>query len=103
MKQERKLNFEALRILSMLLIVVFHYSDWGKVMYIEGNTVNRLIGDFINIGGRLGVNLFVLITGYFLVNSKFKVKKLIKLIFEVWCYSVRNCISMLHIKNRRHK
>lgn len=88
MKQERKMNFELLRIVSMILIIVFHYSDWGKLIYIEDYTINRLIGDFINIGGRLGVNLFVLISGYFLIDSKFKTKKLLKLIFEVWCYSV---------------
>ena len=36
---------------------------------------------------KFGVNLFVLITGYFLVNGKFNLKKLIKLILETWFYS----------------
>lgn len=98
MKKERKANFELLRIISMLLIVIYHYSDWGGIMYIETSPINRLIGDFINIGGKLGVNLFVLISGYFLINSKFKLKKLIKVIFEVWFYSVAIAIICLVFK-----
>lgn len=87
MEEKRKGNIELLRVISMLIIIIFHFSDWGGLLYIDNN-INRLFGQFINIGGNLGVNLFVLISGYFLVNSKFKVKKIIKIILEVWTYSV---------------
>ena len=98
MKKERQLNFEVLRIISMFLIVIFHYSDWGGLIHIENSTANRLLGDFINIGGRLGVNLFILISGYFLIESKFKVKKLLKLGFEILFYSVFLTIIALVFK-----
>lgn len=38
--------------------------------------------------GKIGVNIFVLISGFFLINSKFKVRKFIKIIFQVLFYSV---------------
>lgn len=86
--RNRQANFELLRIVSMILIIIFHFSDWGGLMNISEPISNKLFGQFINIGGKLGVNIFVLISGYFLVNSKFKFKKLLKIIFEVWTYSV---------------
>ena len=87
-KKSRQMNFELLRIISMFVIVVFHYHDWGGIVNMAGSLKNKLFGELIAIGGNLGVNLFVLISGYFLVNSKFKTKKLLKIIFEVWVYSV---------------
>ncbi len=82
------MNFELLRIISMLMIVTYHFSDWGGILNIENNFPNKLFGEFINIFGKLGVNLFVLISGYFLKDSKFKFKKLLKLILEVLFYSI---------------
>lgn len=87
-KKERELNFELLRVISMFIIVVFHYNDWGGIINIESPIKNKIFGEFIAIGGNLGVNLFILISGYFLVKSKFKLKKILKIIFEVWFYSV---------------
>lgn len=84
---ERKSNFELLRIISMILIVMSHYVKHSGIFEIECN-VNRLIAQFIFIGGKLGVLLFILISGYFLVNSKFNTKKLLKLILETFTYSV---------------
>lgn len=42
----------------------------------------------ISWGGKIAVELFVIISGYFLISSKFKIRKLLKLWFEVFCYSV---------------
>lgn len=87
-EKKRELNFELLRIISMFLIVMYHFSDWGGVININDNIPNKIVGCFLNIFGNLGVNLFVLISGYFLINSKFKFKKLLRLIAEVFFYSV---------------
>ncbi len=87
-EKKRELNFELLRIISMFLIVMYHFSDWGGVININDNIPNKVVGCFLNIFGNLGVNLFVLISGYFLINSKFKFKKLLRLIAEVFFYSV---------------
>lgn len=87
-QKEREIKFEYLRIFSMIIIIMAHYAGHGGVAEINNITVNRLIGSFLEIGGKLGVNLFILISGYFLVNSKFKSKKILKLELQVWFYSV---------------
>lgn len=84
----RNSNFELLRILSMLMIIAHHYSVHGSWNFINTLSFNNIYIHFLSLGGKLGVNLFVLISGYFLIDSKFKIQKLIKLHFQVLFYSV---------------
>lgn len=86
--KKKEMNFEYLRIFSMVLIILSHYAGHGGVAEINLNNINKFIGSFLEIGGKLGVNLFVMISGYFLVNSKFKIEKVFKLIFQVTFYSI---------------
>ncbi len=81
-------NIELLRILSMLLIVMHHYSVHGGFV-LDPNviSINKVIVQFLSSGGKIGVNCFVLITGYFMVKSTFKFDKLLKLLFTVFTYS----------------
>lgn len=83
----RNSNLELLRIVSMLLIIVHHYVVHGGFGW-ETITKNKIILDILSLGGKLGVNCFVLITGYFMVNSKMNLKKIIKIILEVAFYSI---------------
>lgn len=53
----------------------------------------KYIGRICLIGGKLAVNLFVLISGYFLIESEFKFKKVLKLIIQVYCYSIALTIT----------
>lgn len=86
MKKERQSNFELLRIISMLLIISFHYVF--KSGYVVNNlTINNYIIKMFWLVGEIGVNLFVLISGYFLVKSKFSLKKVILLLAEVIFYN----------------
>lgn len=84
-KPQRKSNIELLRIVSMLLIIVFHYVYKGGFEFGE-LTINKFIVKTCWFFGELGVNLFVLITGYFSCKGKFKAKKLILLLLEVQFY-----------------
>lgn len=84
----RNSNLELLRILSMILIVMHHYSVHGGFDLSQyGLSFNKVIVQLLSLGGKLGVNCFVLITGYFMINSKFKLKKLFKILFQVFFYS----------------
>lgn len=90
---ERSSNFELLRIVAMMIIIVHHvlchgiYFDWHY-----NNTLTECINSFLALSfglwGRLGVDLFVLITGYFMVNSNFKIKKFFNLLFKSILYSI---------------
>lgn len=81
----RKSNIELLRVISMLLIIAFHYSFKGGFSF-KTFTTNELLIKTAYMFGELGVNLFLLITGYFLINGRFKFQRLICLIAEVLCY-----------------
>lgn len=96
--EKRQSNFELLRIISMLFIILHHFSNYGKLLEISNPISNKIFGEFINIGGKLGVNLFILISGYFLIKSRFKLKKILKIIFEVWIYSVGIALIMHILK-----
>lgn len=84
---KRKSNIELLRIVSMLLIISFHYVFKSGYVY---NTLdlNTFIVKFFYHFGELGVNLFILISGYFLIKGKFSYKKLVLLLIEVLFYQV---------------
>ena len=82
----------------MFFILMFHFSDWGGLINIDSCIPNKILGCFFNLFGNFGVNLFVLISGYFLINSKFKFKKLLKLTTEVFFYSVTLYIVCIFLK-----
>lgn len=88
LNNRRQMNFELLRIVSMMMIILHHYSLYGGLIGIETISINKFIGEFIYIGGKLGTVLFVMISGYFLIDKTYKFKNLIKVILEVFFYSV---------------
>lgn len=96
---ERKSNFELLRIIAMMLIILHHYSLHGGLLTITSYSINKYIGTISFVSGKIGVNLFVLISGYFLINSKFKIKKLFKLILQVFCYTIPLFLLYVFVKN----
>ena len=62
----RKSNFELLRIIAMIMIVFHHFAIFSESKFdINLITLNRLWNQFIRMGGKIGVNIFVLISGYF--------------------------------------
>lgn len=83
----RNSNLELLRILSMMLIIAHHFAYHGGFTSAV-TEANRVWLDTIIVGGKLGVNLFIMISGYFLIDSKFKPVKLLKLVLQVIFYIV---------------
>lgn len=84
----RESNFELLRIIAMLMIFIYHYVNYGGILKVGSFTNNKLIALFLYSGGRLGVNIFILIMGFYMIHSKFKVKKYLKMVLQVFFYSV---------------
>lgn len=81
-------NFELLRIISMLLIVSHHFVVHGGFVLPLGFSINKFVVQVLAFGGKLGVDLFVLISGYFMVKSEFKINKLIQLLIQTGVYSM---------------
>ena len=88
-KNKRNLSIEILRILSMFLIVLYHTLCGFSVQKNINNCCfeYELSINFILFLVQIAVNIYVLISGYFLVNLNFKINKLIILWLEVVFYS----------------
>ena len=88
----RSSSFELLRIISMLLIVAHHFVVHGKFDLTSTFNKNIFFLQSLSMFGKLGVNLFVLISGYFSCMQPspphIKFSKLIKLEIEVIFYSI---------------
>ena len=85
-KKVRNSNLELLRIISIIMIIAHHYAvhGFGEVAY----SFNKNVLEILHSGGKLGVDIFVLISGYYMINSKFTLNKFLKLASEVFTYSI---------------
>lgn len=96
-KKPRNTSFELLRILCMLLIVSSHFLGHGKwIDNMQG--VNLVLGHILQSVFRPAVNLFVMISAYFLSTSKstdVNWKKIGKLYLQVYVYSAVLYVSTL--------
>lgn len=84
---KRDSRFELLRIMSMFLIVIFHLEFNSQVW--RTGTVNTYpnalyLASYLSLG-KLGVYLFVMITGYFIGNKMYPISKGIGKAFVIWC------------------
>ena len=90
----RESNLELFRIITMLLIVAHHYVVNSGLMAAEGPMkANPQAWQTVFLWvfggwGKLGINCFVLITGYFMCKSRITAKKYAKLLFEVEFYRI---------------
>lgn len=89
MKATRQLNLEALRIVAMFTIVLQHFLIHGGIMQaVNPGSINYILAIFLKSVTLFAVNCYVLISGYFLVKSKWRIKKLLLLVAQVIFYSV---------------
>ena len=88
----RSSNIELFRILSMITIVAHHYVvNSGLLDCIEKQAPLEFKDYFLilfGMGGKTGINCFVLITGYFMCTSNITKKKIFKLLSEVYFYRI---------------
>lgn len=103
-KKSRDSSIELLRILCMLMVVATHYAGgWAhrEIPFYNGdNLVNCIIYCMLGQWGRIGVNIFVIISSFFLVDSKFRFKRILKLILQVFIYSISFYIFIGLIYNK---
>lgn len=86
----RNYSLDLLRIISMMMVIILHFnqgSGFLKNTELEGSMTYTYIWstEFLCIGA---VNIFVLLSGYFMIKSQFKLKKVIKFEIQVLSYSV---------------
>lgn len=93
MNKMRQSNMELLRIFSMVIIVLSHYVYHGGLLGQE-LSINQAFAQFLKMGGKLGVTCFVLISAYYLIESRFKIQNIFKLMLQISFYAV----SLIGIK-----
>ncbi len=87
--KKRNYTLDLLRILSMIMIITLHYINHGYKINEVGSAGNNTLILWIIYAFCFGaVNIYVLISGYFLCESEFKWKKVLKLWIEVMFYSL---------------
>lgn len=83
-KRKRAANLDLLRIVSMLLIILLHSIDHSGVLeqaeFSPGPI--RFYVWFTYAMTQVCVNLYVMLSGYFLVNASFRIQKLVSLWLE---------------------
>jgi len=91
----RQSSIELLRIIAILLIICHHFSIHSNFNFDEDeeknkqNFLNHLWIQFLSLGGKISVNIYVLISGYFLSNSsKVEISKFLKLEFQLIFYAM---------------
>ncbi len=84
----RNTNLEWLRLLSILMIVSYHYCIWGFLDEELVFSPNKIFVDLFGMCGWIGMLLFVLISGYFMAEGRFTLKKLLTLMGTIWFYTL---------------
>lgn len=87
MQKERMSNFELLRIIAIIMIIAHHMFLYGFKMD-ENLNANSCWMLFCGIWGKIGVCLFIFISGYFANNKASNVKQILKIWGEMFFYSI---------------
>lgn len=91
MKKVRESNLELYRIVLMILIIAHHYVvNSGLLQAAMSDGANMKSVGLLALGawGKIGINCFLLITGYYMCTSKITLKKFLKLFLEIEFYNV---------------
>lgn len=91
MATKRNSNIELLRIFSMLFIVFHHFIVHGIEQSFTTQMPNasvHFLASFLASGGKLGVDIFMIISGYFMIRSTFHWSKFFNLLKQMLFYSL---------------
>ena len=93
MIKKRDSGIETLRVIAMLMVILIHafgYGNFYSESLASGGATAELMVMF-RLGLRPAVNIFILITGYFMINSDFNLKKsysrVLNTYSRAWFYS----------------
>lgn len=90
----RQSNFELMRIISMIFIVLYHILIHGQIIEHATGAMEVFLV-FIESILLVHVNSFILLSGYFQCESKLKAGKVIQLNNMVWFYKVVIMVALI--------
>lgn len=92
--KQRHSNIELFRIITMFLIVAHHYVVNSGLTSADGPVFSNLMSWrsifllIFGLWGKIGINCFVMITGYYMCKSKITLTKFCKILFEIMFYRI---------------
>ena len=88
--KKRIVSIELLRIIAMMMVVMLHYLGKGELLpELTGEiTFNGYFSWGMEALCIVAVNVYMLISGYVLINSEFKLRRLVELICQVLFYTI---------------
>ncbi len=96
---KRNIGLDALRIVSMIMILFLHVLGKSELLGPKNNsTIYYFLYYLIESLSIVAVNCYVLVSGYFLVKSEFKWKKVLKIYAETLFYSISIFIIVVVFK-----
>lgn len=100
---KREHQFEVMRTVAMFFIVIYHcltHGVGGEYGFSFHNTVsmsNILVSDFLLVFSSISVNLYVMVSGYFLVDLDFKMSRIVRTWVQACFYSCIITIIMMSL------
>ncbi|WP_188042937.1 acyltransferase family protein [Changpingibacter yushuensis] len=94
-KSRRNSRIEMLRVLAMAAIVLHHYSVHGGLIPATGNSIQLALVAGAGALGKWGVDVFVLISSWFLTSKEPTARHFVKFHVQVWTTSVLILIFFL--------
>lgn len=96
-------NLDALRCIAMLMVVVLHYLGKGELLQDLTTTPLTAVGCvswLLEAFAIAAVNIYMLISGYFLSMSSFRLSRMLRLYVQLWMYSalvgvVAACVGLV--------
>lgn len=89
-KKKRDANIELLRIVAMLMIITLHFNYRSNALLVLGEPASnvQIFATILEAIAITGVNVYVLISGYYLSSSKVRLSKVLLLILQVYFYTL---------------
>lgn len=89
-QNKRQANFEILRTIAMLMVIVLHYLNDARFLPESGMELSdrQAVGAMLESFCIVAVNVYILISGYFMVHAGFKLSRIVRLIGQVLFYSL---------------
>lgn len=99
MREKRQANFELLRIVAMLMIIILHYLNKGGLLadYAADRTGVNYAAHLAEAFCIVAVNCYVLLSGYFLAESAWKPGRVVSLAGQILFYSVLIPVVLLFL------
>lgn len=91
---ERNSNFEVLRLLSILFVVMEHFitqSPLSQASQLGHGIINAILGS----GARIAVNVFIILGSWFAIDARFKAERIVRMYLEVVFYSITITLLMI--------